>query len=216
MTRRTQSTGIGLLPIFLVLFVCAQSNSRISDAVNGDQGTLSLKWGEVQNTGVESVSLNDIAVPSGTSIPPDSHLKTLEGACGTIILGDLGKVTLSQSTKLSLAFDEHRLDVKLEKGCTTITVAPGKSGVVDAAGRHYTFGPEEHSPVKVCLNADGGSTTLTDVATDEDSRWTKQLENYQVVTPFMFALGIRSSIPEQGELRKGNRPEPFGSSLPAQ
>jgi hypothetical protein len=202
--------------MFLVLFACAQSNSRISDAVNRDQGTLSLIWGEVQNTGVESVSLNGISVPSGTSIPPDSQLRTLEGACGTIILGDLGKVTLSQSTKVWLGFDEQRLELKLEKGCTTITVTPGRSGVVDVEGEHYTFGPEEHSPVKVCINADGGRATFTDVAPDEDYIRTKLLENYQVVTPFMFALGIRSSIPEQGELRKGNRPEPFGSSLPAQ
>jgi hypothetical protein len=200
--------------MFLVLFAFAQSTSRTSDAVNGDKGTPSLMWGEVQNTGLESVSLNGIAVPSGTSIPADSQLRTLEGAIGTIILGDLGKVSLSQSTKLSLGFDEHRLDVKLEKGCSTITVAPGKSGVVDAASGHYTIGPEEHSPLKVCISADNGRTTFTELATDEDDIRTKQLENYRVVTPFMFALGIRSSLSEQAELRKGNRPEPFGSSLP--
>jgi hypothetical protein len=215
MALHAQSAGIALVLISLFTLSQPQSHSGLADAIKSDEGTMRQMWGEIQNTGVESISLNGVAVPAGTSVPPGARLQTLEGTSGTILLGSLGMVSLSQSTMLLLGFDDQTINVKLEKGCATINVAHGKGGVVTgASSEQYTIGPDEHSPVRVCTESDRVTTTRTEMATDDRSTRPVQADSQQFVTPFLFALGIRPTVSDQGELMKGNRPEPFGSSLP--
>ena len=173
-----------------------RSNDELTKAGRPD-GSEPL-FGKLVTVGNESLLVNGVMVPSGTTIMAGSQIETPDQFGAAVVLRSLGRVDIGPKTTLVLEFAPNEININLVKGCVILTTIKGTKGSVkNPQGITKSIGPAEDSSLNLC--ADESPTSVVTLNKTGPKTY---------LSPWLFALGGLPFISAHSDSNTSKRPEP--------
>lgn len=151
--------------MFSVGQVYVQANLAVGnlagDASSGNLLQNNEQTGKLATRGNKPIIVNQIEVPSGTTILSGATLATPADTGATVQLPSLGALDIAPSTEVSLTFNASTVTVNVVKGCIVLTTNNGINGsVITPQGTTERTDSSKRSSVDICTGEPGAAASV--------------------------------------------------------